>query len=257
MKKRENGIASLLALVLLVGLFTVGCSPRKSPVAASGVVAPSTASVGQNSGRNAVKEDRKDIANHLMKQLNGTYEELWPVAFQEKYDKVWKESCASAVGEEAAEKAVEQLKTVIGGKVYGKEAVEANKKDGRQSVFDCYFTENVKTLTFENGTIRGNDDEGQQLFEHSYQYIGYDEDLDFYQFKTEDAQAGEFTYFFLRPDTPDTTWHIELRYGSDEKALSAFDSGKYAYWMAAGIPVERDDAMAENAIRLFCTENLT
>ena len=48
----------------------------------------------------------------------------------------------------------------------------------------------------------------------------------------------------------------EFRYGSDLDALGSFDAGTYAYWMAAGIPVDCDQAMVENCIALFCTENL-
>lgn len=57
-------------------------------------------------------------------------------------------------------------------------------------------------------------------------------------YKTEDADAGEFTYFCLAPDTPGSTYYIEFRYGSDLEALAQYDEGPLAYWLAAGIPTE-------------------
>ena len=79
----------------------------------------------------------------------------------------------------------------------------------------------------------------------------------FSKFESDDEDSGEYTYFFFRGDTPETTWHTEFRYGSDAKALLFMDTGAYAYWMAAGIPTNYDDDMVKNAIHLFCTENLS
>ena len=57
--------------------------------------------------------------------------------------------------------------------------------------------------------------------------------------------------------TSATTYHIELRYGSDIDALAQYNAGNYAYWLAAGISTEYDQEMIENCIKLFCTENLS
>ena len=73
-----------------------------------------------------------------------------------------------------------------------------------------------------------------------------------YMYKTEDADAGEFTYIRLAPDTPDTTFHIEFRYGDDPEALNEMTEGKYAYWMAAGMLVdadEEDDLQLHRSVR--------
>ena len=75
--------------------------------------------------------------------------------------------------------------------------------------------------------------------------------------KEYDADSGEFTYFCIEPDTNDTTYHIELRYGSDLDALGQYDAGAYAYWLGSGISTDHDQEMVENCIRLFCTENLS
>ena len=98
--------------------------------------------------------------------------------------------------------------------------------------------------------------DGNVLFQHEYRFTGVDGNTGLYTFESVDADSGEFTYFCLAPDTPSATYHIEFRYGSNLDALGSFDSGPYAYWMAAGIPLDADEAMIENCITLFCTENL-
>ena len=78
-----------------------------------------------------------------------------------------------------------------------------------------------------------------------------------YIYKSDDGNSEEFTYFFIAPDTMETTWHIEFRYGSDLEALKSYDTGKYAYWLASGISTDYTQSDAENVINLFCTENLS
>ena len=60
----------------------------------------------------------------------------------------------------------------------------------------------------------------------------------------------------MMPDTPASTYHLEFRYGSDVDALTQYNAGPYAYWLAAGFPADADQAMIENVITLFCEENL-
>ena len=60
----------------------------------------------------------------------------------------------------------------------------------------------------------------------------------------------------MMSDTPATTYHLEFRYGSDVDALSQYNEGSYAYWLAAGFPVDADEEMVKNVITLFCEENL-
>lgn len=69
--------------------------------------------------------------------------------------------------------------------------------------------------------------------------------------------AGDFTYFFFRDDTMETTYHIEFRYGSDLAALQQYMKGQYAYWLAAGIDANADAETIDNVIALFCNENLS
>ena len=70
-----------------------------------------------------------------------------------------------------------------------------------------------------------------------------------YEYESDDADSGEFTYFCMAPDTNTTTYHIEFRYGSDLDALGQYDAGDYAYWLASGISTDCDQAMIENCIQ--------
>ncbi|WP_294379129.1 hypothetical protein [uncultured Clostridium sp.] len=146
---------------------------------------------------------------------------------------------------------------MVTGKLYGKEAVEAYA-DGN-GVYDCDFTQGVRTLEFDGSAskIKGYDVNGNKLFEHKYHYIGMEEVRGLYEYESDDDDSGEFTYFCIAPDTSDTTYHIEFRYGSDLDQLGKYDAGDYAYWLAAGISTEYDQTMVENCIKLFCTENLS
>ena len=204
----------------------------------------------------ATDENQTD-ANQLFVNLTGTYQELWPVILDDKYNQIWIDNCTTLVGEENAQAAYEKLTSMVTGKLYGKEAVEAYA-DGN-GVYDCDFTQGVSTLEFDGSAyiIKGYDVNGNKLFEHTYHYIGMEEVRGLYEYESDDADSGEFTYFCIAPDTSDKTYHIELRYGSNLDQLGQYYAGDYAYWLASGISTEYDETMVENCIKLFCTENLS
>ena len=271
MNKRQRMTALLLVAALTLSALLCGCGGTGAGSAAAssgGSAASAAASVSADPGASvpdasALAEqaddeaaDREAEAYNLLNGLEGTYEELWSVITREQYDDVWLQACAEAVGEDLAAEAAEQRKGSCAGDKIGKDAVKAYG-DSKSGVFNCAFTGGVARLTFEGTTISGTNQKGKQVFSHSYRYIGYQEDLGFYQYESEDRDAGAFTYFAIFPDTPGSTYHIELRYGDDLKALTELTAGKYAYWMAAGILANSSDGMAENAIRLFCSENLS
>ena len=145
--------------------------------------------------------------------------------------------------------------SMVTGTVTGEEAVETYK-DGNMA-YDCEFLQNIDQFTFDGTTISGVDEEGNDVFSHSYHYVGMEETRGLYIYESDDADSGEFTYFCIAPDTMKTTWHIEFRYGSDLDALEKYDAGEYAYWLAAGISVDYTKADVENCIQLFCKENLS
>lgn len=197
--------------------------------------------------------------DQLLEDIRGTYDPLFPVICDAEYDQIWLDRCEAIVGADMAESYTEILKSSCTGELYGEEAVEAYT-DPESIQFYCGYTEDVAQFVFDGNDISGLDADGNILFEHSYTYV---KDLslggmmDGYLYETDDEDAGEFRYFFMMPDTPATTYHIEFRYGSDEDALAEYAEGKYAYWLAAGILTDRDEQMIDDVITLFVEENLS
>ena len=211
-------------------------------------------------GVNAEALEQEDPALVLLEDVKGTYEELFTVICSPEYDDLWLSNCTALVGEEMAEDAAAMLKAACTGTIYGEEAVEAYGDGSEGAQFDCFFTEGVHTLTFDGNVISGADENGEEVFSHTYVPAGefsLGDMMDGYLYESEDADAGEFTYFLMMPDTPESTYHLEFRYGSDKDALAEYNVGPYAYWLAAGIPVDCGDQMIEDVIALFCEENLS
>ncbi len=205
----------------------------------------------------AAEDEHKAAAEQLLADLTGTYQELWPVILDSQYEQLWLDNCAELVGEENAQAAYDKLSSMVTGTIYGEEAVAAYADGG--GVYDCSFTEGLSTLEFDGAAsvIKGYDEAGNELFSHTYHYVGMEETRGLYEYESDDAESGEFTYFCMAPDTSATTYHIEFRYGSDLGALGQYAEGNYAYWLASGISTEYDQTMIKNCIKLFCTENLS
>ena len=282
---------SAIAAILAISTALTGCAGKESSVdEASSAPGSSVTSESAGTAENAVSADSSatgeaqtadtksetaqteqtdeadsdaevgsaQAAEKLMSDVNGTYVPLFGVILQDKYKSVWDDTCLSVLGdEEAAAGASEMLRNVCAGTVYGEEAAAAYADAPDSAQFYCGFTEGLAEITFADGTISGTDESGAQVFSHEYSFCGYNGDMGFYEYKTDDENSGEFACFLLRPDTPASTYHIEFRYGSDEAALLNYTEGRYAYWMASGITGDCADEAAENSIKLFCTENLS
>ncbi len=248
MMKQKKILSLLLALALALSML-VGCGSTAAP----DVQQPAEPNVAGDT----VTDENAAAAQQLLVDLTGTYQELWPVILDEQYTQLWLDNCAALVGEENAQAAYDKLSSMVTGTVYGEEAVAAYANGG--GAYDCAFTEGLSKLEFDgaNATIKGYDAEGKELFSHTYHYVGMEEIRGLYEFESDDADSGEFTYFCLAPDTNTTTYHIEFRYGSDLNALGQYDAGNYAYWLASGISTEHDQTMIEKCIELFCAENLS
>ena len=198
-------------------------------------------------------------AAELLENIKGTYEPLFPVITKPEYDQLWLDPCMAIVGEEAAPQAAEMLKAACNGTIYGQEAIEAFGDGSNGAQFDCLFIGGVSTITFDGTTISGADESGSQVFCHEYAYTGklvLGGMMEGYLYETADENAGEFKYFYMMPDTPATTFHLEFRYGSNVDDLTKYNEGPYAYWLAAGFPVDADEETIKNVITLFCEENL-
>lgn len=198
-------------------------------------------------------------ADATLAALAGTYVELFPVINDPAYDQLWVDYASKFISEDMMTDTLAMLKGACTATIYGQEAVDAYAGDPESAMFDCYFINGVKQFTFDGNTISGTDEAGNTVFSHEYAYVedfSIEGMMEGRLYKTEDADAGEFTYFLILPDTPDTTYHIEFRYGSDLEALGKYAEGAYAYWLAAGIPADADAEMIENCIELFVNENL-
>ena len=255
MMKKVLGTVPVLALSvsLLAGCGSTAASPVSS---AASTAAESTTSSVVPETTSAAADENVAAAAQLLNDLTGSYQELWPVILADEHTQTWLDDCTALVGEDNAEGAYEKLSSMVTGDVYGEDAVKAYANGG--GAYFCGFTQGLATLTFdgENSVISGTDKDGSTLFSHSYHYIGMEPVRGLYEFKSDDADSGEFTYFFLAPDTSAETYHIEFRYGSDADALGQYDAGDYAYWLASGISTDCDQTMIDNCIQLFCTENL-
>jgi len=256
MRLMKKALCTLTALALSAALLT-GCGTTAASTSTASSVAESTvASSAVASSEASAEDEDAAAAAQLMKDLTGSYQELWPVILADDYTQTWLDDCTALVGADNAEGAFEKLSSMVTGSVYGEDAVKAYANGG--GAYFCGFTQGLVTLTFdgENSVISGTDKDGNELFSHSYHYIGMEPVRGLYEFESDDADSGEFTYFFLAPDTSAETYHIEFRYGSDAEALGQYDAGDYAYWLASGISTDCDAEMIDNCIQLFCTENL-
>lgn len=255
MKKKFGNLflICVLALSLLSGCDNPAAADNSST---NKTTATERVSEEKTSETETQEENSEETAKQLMVDLTGSYQELWPVILSDEYKQIWLDNCKALVGEDNAQAAYEKLASMVSGEIYGEEAVEAYA-DGN-GVYDCHFTEGVAQLEFDGTTsaIKGYDADGNELFSHTYHYVGMEEVRGLYEYESDDADSGEFTYFCIAPDTSATTYHIELRYGSDLEKLGQYDQGKYAYWLGSGISVDCDQTMIENCIKLFCEENL-
>ncbi|MCR5295608.1 MAG: hypothetical protein K6E30_10645, partial [Lachnospiraceae bacterium] len=201
----------------------------------------------------AEAETEADGNAEFLEALTGTYDELFTVICDPQYDQLWLDNCTEIVGEEMAEDCAVMLKAACAGDIYGQEAVDAYGDGSEGALFDCFFINGVSQFTFDGNVFSGTDEEGKEVFSHEYEYVdqfllgGMMEGA---LYETADEDAGEFKYFVLFPDTPESTYHIEFRYGSDLDALAEYNSGDYAYWLAAGILADADQEMIENVIQL-------
>ena len=199
-------------------------------------------------------------ALELMENVKGTYEPLFPVITAPEYDQIWKDPCVKALGEEAGAAMAEMMQSYCAGTLYGQEAVDAFGDGSNGMQFACGFINGVATITFDGLTISGADESGKTVFSHEYAYVSklsMSGMMEGYLFETADEDAGEFKYFYMMPDTPATTYHLEFRYGSNADDLAKMLEGPYAYWLAAGFPVDADAEMINKVITLYCEENLT
>ena len=206
----------------------------------------------------AQADDAAEAAK-LLENIKGTYVPLFPIITKPEYDQLWLDPCTAVLGEEAGTQMAEILKAACNGTIYGQEAIDAYGDGSNGAQFDCLFINGVSAITFDGNLISGADENGNQVFSHEYAYAGklsLAGMMEGYLYETADEDAGEFRYFYMMPDTPATTFHLEFRYGSSTEDLAKYNEGPYAFWLAAGFPADADAEMIQKVIELFCLENM-
>lgn len=243
--KTKKIAALLLALCLLMALAACGSQPE-------------------------AKQELGGIFPAIAGENGTTYQSLFEVILDDQYDDYWIETCASIVGDDAAEASAAALKAYISCDIYGQEAIDAYAQSGGMG-FDCWYINDAKTFEFKDNQITTTLTDGSSST-HTYEYLGVykvgegetmeyggqtiDPSFECDVYKSTD-DAGEFTYFFLRDDTMAETYHIEFRYGSSLEELQGYFIGEYAYWLSAGIDADASEETIHNVIDLFITENLS
>ena len=197
------------------------------------------------------------VADDYLASISGTYVELFPELSKAEYRDIWINVTTPLVGEENAEAATDMLLGMCMAEPYGAEATEKYAADPDSMAFNCYFLGGVKKFVMDGMTITGLDDQGQEVFSHTYKPLDMENENGFIFYQSEDADSGEFTYFAFSPDTMETTYHLEFRYAEELSDLQSWFEGNYAYWNAAGIAEDYDRQTMENVIELFATENLS
>lgn len=81
--------------------------------------------------------EKETAVPQLLMDLQGTYQELWPVVLADEYHQLWVENCSDLVGEENAEATAEMLASMVTGTLTGEDAVNAYK-DGDMA-YCCEF----------------------------------------------------------------------------------------------------------------------
>ena len=209
--------------------------------------------------------EEKISGEEFLKEVIGEYVPLFEGAtFESKYDHYWHDYSSAVAGESMADMCVGMMKTAIGASAYGENAGEE---------FFCGFTANVERITFagDNGTDITFTLKNGKTVKHTYSFVkdatasgvveGMEWGVDGYLYKSNDGNKDEFTYIFMCPDTPATTYHLEFRYGDSEENVLKLTDGKYKNWLAAGVSAsaleDPNETLLQQVIALFVIENLS
>lgn len=189
--------------------------------------------------------------------IQGSYVELFPEMAKEEYRDEWQRFTAPLVGEENADATIDALLSMCMAESYGAEAAALYADAPESMRFNCFFLGGVKQFVFAPGAITGLDESGEVVFSHSYESMDVESDTGFLFYRTEESDAGQFTYFAFAPDTMEETYHLEFRYSDDFADLQSWFEGDYAYWNVGAISADYTDEIITKAIELFATENLS
>lgn len=140
--KRKKLLTLLLTAAMSFSMLT-GCGQSQSSESNK---TETTASSETATKKEKAADKKEAEATQLMKDLTGSYQELWPAILADEYKQTWLDDCKELVGEENAEAAYEKLASMVSGEVYGEDAVKAYA-DGN-GVYDCSFSEYISIKSY-------------------------------------------------------------------------------------------------------------
>lgn len=193
--------------------------------------------------------------DEFIKSLKGSYVELFSpkTCLNPQYDSLWKAEAQKYVDAAKSDSIVAEIQRGCQGKLTGKDAVAYNKLNGSM-LFCCSFLQGVTRFEINENIISGYGADKKLIFSHKYKFKETDDNGN-YIYESVDNNRDEFRYFWFMPDSPESTFHIEFRYGSDKAQLSQMTEGEYAFWMAAGVREHHEDEWRKGII-LFVSERL-
>lgn len=193
--------------------------------------------------------------DEFLSQVQGTFVALFPEMAKEEYHQAWVNDLTPFVGAENAEDMTAYMLSMCMGQLYGPEAIAKYEADPDSMQFNCYFIGGVEKMTIEGNVISGVDAEGKEVFRHSYSPMNLENENGFLFYQSDDADAGQFSYFAFSPDTMADTYHLEFRYAENTDDLQSWFEGAYAYWNVGAIAEDYTEEQILSAINLFATEN--
>ena len=146
-----------LSAVIAMAVSLCACGSKKN----------STSNLESNDS--AAVSQKLSPADQLLEDVKETYDELFTVICDPKYDQVWLDNCEKFVGKDMAESTAEMLKNSCTGNVYGEEAVKAYTNT-ENIQFDCFFINGVKQFVFNGSKISGLDDSGKTVLILAYSF---------------------------------------------------------------------------------------
>ena len=109
------------------------------PAFASEGTSSAEETVEETSEASSTEESESEGVGDVLANLEGTYEELFPVIADAKYDDLWLGFCAQYGDEENAQLYSDMLKGSTTALIYGAEAVDTYAENPDDTAFDCYF----------------------------------------------------------------------------------------------------------------------
>ena len=211
------------------------------------------------------KAEEEVTGETFLTQIVGEYQPLFEGAtLNSDYDHYWHDYAAAVVGGSSAEDVVAYVKSSINAPGYGENAAAPN--------FFCGFVGDVATITFggkDGKTVTYTKTDGSSVT-YTYAFVKesaaagmyneYEMSMPGYLYQAQEADAGEFQYLLMFPDTPSTTFHLEFRYADTEENVVSLLEGPYAYWVGSAIQTsaltEENEDTLQSVISLFVVENL-